>query len=66
MVRIHLQICEQQGLATGLVTGATGLQCHEDGINLVQHLGVVELQDPALLAQGISIKDAQIKGLLPL
>ena len=64
MVGIHFQICEQQGLATGLVALAAGLQSHEDGVNLVQHLGVVELQDPALLAQGILIEDPQVEGLL--
>jgi len=52
VVRIHFQIRKQKGLATRLATRAAGLQSHEDGVNLVQHLGVVELQDPALLAQG--------------
>jgi hypothetical protein len=37
---------------------------HEDGINLVQHLRIVELEDPALLAQRILIKDTQVEGLL--
>jgi hypothetical protein len=46
------------------VTLAAGLQSHKDGIDLVQHLGVVELQDPTFLAEGILIKDAQIEGLL--
>ena len=41
-----------------------GFQSHENGINLVQHLGVVELRDPALLAQGILVKDTEIEGLL--
>ena len=46
------------------MTLAAGLQSRKDGIDLVQHLGVVELQDPALLAQGILIEDPQVEGLL--
>jgi hypothetical protein len=46
------------------MTLSTGFQSHEDGINPVQHLGVIELQDPALFAEGILIKDTQVQGML--
>ena len=62
MVRIHFQIRKQKGLATRLVTCAAGFQSHEDSINLVQHLGVVELQDPALLAQGTLVNGLNMAG----
>jgi hypothetical protein len=58
VVGIHFQIRKKKGLAARLVTLPVGLHGHEYGVNLLQRLGVVELQDPALLAEGILIEDA--------
>jgi hypothetical protein len=43
---------------------AIGLNGYEHSIDLLQRLRVVELQNPALLADVILIKDTQVEGLL--
>jgi hypothetical protein len=43
---------------------AIGLNGYEHSVDLLQRLRVVELQDPALLADVVLIKDTQVEGLL--
>src|SRR5579859_3900625 len=59
------KICVENRLATWRSEGPPlRLESHEDGIDLLQDLGVLKLHDPAMLALIIGIKDSQAEWLL--
>src|SRR5215471_13932145 len=65
MIGIHSEISEEKRFATRLLTSTTRLDCNKDRVDLCQGIGIVGLQDPALLGSVVFIKDAEIQSLLP-
>ena len=44
---------------------AVGLHSHKNGVNVVQGLGVVCFQNPALLAEVVLVENAEAEDVLP-
>src|SRR6266478_1324986 len=65
VIGIDAQVCEEQGLATGLVAAALGLDRYENRVDVRQRLGIVESQYPALSRSTVFIENTEIEGLLP-
>src|SRR5262245_5107719 len=64
MVGLNFKGGKEQGLARGLMTASVRFHRHEDRVDLFQHLGIVTLQDPALLATTVLIENPEIHCLL--
>ena len=64
MVGIHSEVREQKRFAARLFASAARFDCHKNGVDLRQGLGVVELQNPTLLGSIVFVEDAQIQSLL--
>ena len=60
MIRLRLQVCEQQLLSAGLITASRRLDGNEYGIDLFQDCGIVELKGPAAVGLIVHIEDAEI------
>ena len=58
MVCVDPQVGEEEWFSAGLATSAIGLNRHENGVDLCQHVGIVELQHPALFGRVVLKKDA--------
>jgi len=48
VIGIDAQVSKQEGLATGLLAAAVGLNGDENGVDLRQTFGIIVAQDPAL------------------
>src|SRR5260370_21906065 len=59
MVRWYAEIGKEQFVVARLRTTALWLQCHKNGIDLLQSLRVVNFQYPSLVRNVVHIKDAQ-------
>ena len=60
MIRLRLQICEQQLLSAGLITASGRLNGNEQGIDFLQDGGIVELKGPAAVGLIVHIEDPEI------
>ena len=58
MIRIGFQVSKQKRLTAWFVASAIGFHSHEDGVDLRQHLRIVEFQNPAFLGRIVLVENA--------
>src|SRR5882762_3479995 len=64
MIGIKTQVGEQERLGAGLVASAVGFHGHEDRIDLLERLRVIEPQHPTLRGGTVGVEDTQVERLL--
>src|ERR1700733_12656240 len=65
MIRSHFEVGKEKRFPGGPLTAAVWLDSHEHGIDLVESLFVVELQDPAFLRSIVLVEHPKFEGLRP-
>jgi hypothetical protein len=65
VIGVDAEVSKQEGLATGPVAAAVGLDGDENSVDLCQHFGIVGSQDPALPRSTVFIENTEVEGLLP-
>src|SRR5581483_10489923 len=66
MIRSNSEISKEERFAAWLFAPAVRLDGYKNGIDLGQSLGIIQLQNPALLGSIVLIEDAQIEGVFPI
>ena len=64
MVRTDAEVCEQQLFAARVLASSVRFHGHKNSIDIFERLGIVGLQNPALLAYVVFVKDSETPGLL--
>jgi hypothetical protein len=59
MVWGHLQVSKEEGLTAWFVAAAIWFHGHENRVDLIEFLRIVEFQDPPLFGDIILIEDAK-------
>jgi hypothetical protein len=64
MIRINAKVSKQERLTARPVAASIWFHRYKDGVDLIQCLGVVALQDPTLLGGIILVENAEVERLL--
>src|SRR4029077_584928 len=64
VIGIHPEVGEKKRFTARLIAAATWLYGHENSIDLCQGLGILGLQNPALLGRVVFVKYAEVDRLL--